>query len=367
MSRARGSRPAPLRTGGDDDGVNGIRKTVQGLWWAAAMIGLVTLPAFARMPAARAFDFSPVTKIQLPGAAGHGDWVAYDPTTHAMYIALHKSGVAVVDTVRNRVLAEVQPIADPNGIAYDRAYLYVASGSGNELVVVRKAGWQIVGRVPTKGKTPDGVWVDAPKHLVLVSSDDQNWVEAYRAGAHPRWLATYPLEPNTPKSGPDVGVLVPSLGVLYMPDDAMVEALNIDTGKVTTSVDTGVPVTKTGGTKNMVYDPIRNLLWVGTTAHKTLVLDATTLKTVATVPARGGADELAFDPALRLVYAFEGSAKGFDVYNADTLRPVIFVSTGVGNTHTGAVDLSNDRVYAYEGDADAVGVYTPFGEAGTAK
>jgi hypothetical protein len=39
--------------------------------------------------------------------------------------ALHGSGVAVVDAGANKVVATVDPIKDPNGIAYDASRLYV--------------------------------------------------------------------------------------------------------------------------------------------------------------------------------------------------------------------------------------------------
>ena len=124
-------------------------------------------------------------------------------------------------------------------------------------------------------------------------------------------------------------------------------------------MDTHVKLTKTGGTKNMVFDAKTNHLWVGTTGKEVLILDPDTLQIVGRAPAHGGIDEVSFDPGLRLVYTFEGSAKGFDAYNADTMQPVGFVDTGSGNTHTGDVNPSNHFVYAYEGDANVVGVYAP--------
>ena len=97
-------------------------------------------------------------------------------------------------------------------------------------------------------------------------------------------------------------------------------------------------LTKKGGTKGIVYDAAKNQIWVGTTDAGVYVLDARSLKVVKQLPAHGGIDEVTFDPKLRLVYAFEGGAKGFDVYDAAQMAPVAFVKTDVGNTHTGAAD-----------------------------
>jgi YVTN family beta-propeller protein len=323
------------------------------------MVGLLIAILVVFPVSAAPVDYSLVTKIQLPGMGGHGDWVTYDPGTNKVYVALHESGVAVVDAASNAVAADVEPIKGPNGIAYDSSYLYAASGDSNELVVISKSSWKIVGRVKTKGGTPDGIWVDTTRGKLLVASDDNNWVEVYSLGASPSLMRTISLLPAKPESGPDVGLLVPSKGYLYMPDDALVQIVNLDTMLVGLYVDTKIPLTKFGGTKNMAYDPKTNHLWVGTTNKKVLVLDADTLESVGSAPAHGGIDEVVFDPGLRLVYTFESSAKGFDAFNADDMTPVAYVNTGSGNTHTGDVDPSSHRVFVYEGDANILAVYAP--------
>ena len=316
-------------------------------------------PASQAVAAAAMIQYTQIATIPLPGKGGHGDWVTYDPDTNSVYVALHESGVAVIDTGANKVVADIDPIPEPNGIAYDSGYLYVAAaGDSNELVVVSKGDWKIVGRVKTKGTSPDGVWVP-DLGTVAVSSDDKNWVEIYSSGATPHLLRLISLQPATPKNGPDVGVYVASKGTLYMPVDALVEAVNVKTGKIGAWVDTGLPITQNGATKNMVYDPSKNLLWVGTTASKALILDADTLQVRGSVPAHGGIDEVSFDQGLRLIYTFESSAKGFDVFNADTRLPVAYVNTGSGNTHTGDVNPKTHNVYVYEGDANVVAVYAP--------
>jgi LPXTG-motif cell wall-anchored protein len=325
-------------------------------------IVLALTAALAIYPAlAASFNFTLVTKIALPGTGGHGDWVAYDPGNDHVYVALHKSGVAVIDAGTNKVVADVEPVAGPNGVAFDDSFVYAAAGDSNELVVISKPSFKIVNRVKTKGTSPDGVFVDHARNHVLVVSDDNNWIEVYSAGAAPALQGTIALQPSKATSGPDVGVLVPAKNLLYQPDDALVEAINLTSDAIGPVVDTKVPLTKTGGTKGMIYDPVTNHIWVGTTGKDVLILDANTLKTVGSAPMHGAADQLSWDPKLRLVYTFEGPAKGFDVFNADTMQPVAFVNTGSGNTHTGDVDPNTHMVYAYEGDANVVGVYSALG------
>ncbi len=328
-------------------------------------MGLAALPAMqvpvspSAAPAATGMmEYTLVTTVPLPGKAGPGDWVIYDPEMNSVYVALHESGVAVIDAEANTVVADVEPVPAPNGIAYDSGYLYVAASGTNELVVISKGDWKIVGRVRTKGATPDGVWVPNIG-TVAVSSDEKNWVEVYSSGDSPRLLKTVPLYPSSPQTGPSVGLYIASKGILYMPVDSLVEAVDLEAGKVRAWVDSHLPLTKLGGTKNLTYDAARDLLWVGTTANKALILGADTLALRGSVPAHGGIDEVSFDPVLRLVYAFENSAQGFDVFNADTRLPAAYINTGSGNTHTGDVNTRTHNVYVYEGDANVVAVYAP--------
>ncbi|MGH7091763.1 MAG: hypothetical protein ACREFQ_22975, partial [Stellaceae bacterium] len=168
------------------------------------------------------------------------------------------------------------------------------------------------------------------------------------------------LYPANPKSGPDVGIFVAAMHAIFQPDDAYYERVDTKTGKVAEHVDTGLKLTKHGGTKGAIYDAKTGRLWVGTTDHELLVMSPSNLKIVAKPKTHGGIDQVARDPKLQLVYAFGGDdRKGFDVYDARTMKPVAFVKTNIGQTHTGDVDTANDEVYAYAGDGGVVDVFKP--------
>ncbi|HVB66599.1 MAG TPA: hypothetical protein VNE67_01925 [Acetobacteraceae bacterium] len=313
-------------------------------------------------PSTLAAPFTLIDKIALPAPPGHGDLVRYDPSNGDAYVSL-SAGAAVVDTRTGKVVHDYRSIAAPNGMAFGTRYVYWTDAGGpgktNQIVVISKQSWKIVGRVDTVGTSPDGIWVDPGTHQLFVGMDDNNWVDRYRTGARPTFEAKIPLAPAHPKAGPDIGVLVPAKATLYMPDDAMEEAISTKTGKITRAVHLPIPSGRHGGAKGQIYDARTNQLWVGTTGHAVLVLNADTLAVIRRLPAKGGIDQVAWDPRLGLVYTFEGGAKGFDVYDAATLRPMGFVSTGVGATHTGAADPATHNVYAYAGEAGALYVYRP--------
>ncbi|HKM76740.1 MAG TPA: hypothetical protein VJZ32_09990 [Candidatus Bathyarchaeia archaeon] len=303
----------------------------------------------------RTLSYNRVNQISLPGSGGHGDWVTYDPANGYVYLGHHGSDLIVINTANNSIIADVDGIPRPNGIAYDSDYVYVTSAAGNFIAVVSKSDWTLANTVKTNGTTPDGIWYSSTYGRVYVASDDANHVESYAAGLNPKLLNIYPLLPDNPKSGPDVGVLVDSKSVLYMPDDNLVLCLNLTTGQLTNQLNTNLTIGDEGATKNMIYDNLTNRLWVATTDNQTWVLDADTLKQITILPATAPDDQMAFDPAMRLVYTFGGT--GFDVYDADSLQHVMFVDTSSPITHTGTVDTANHEVYAYEGQANVVGVY----------
>ncbi len=298
-----------------------------------------------------------VGKIPLPGPAGHGDWVAYDSGTGYIYVSHHGSNLVVVNPKTNTVVANIASpeLKGPDVMAFESRYVYVTAEDAQRIVVISKADWKIVGSVRTKGASPDGIWLDPITGKLYAVTNAANEVEVYDSGAQPRLVATYPLKPAKPKVGPDVGVLVPAKATLYEPDDSLVLAMDIETGRITALLDTHLHIGKNGANKSVAYDPKTNRLWVATTDKQVLVLDADRLMQITNPPATEPDDGISFDAGLRRVYVFGGH--GFDVYNADTLQHMAYVNTGSAITHTGTVDPVNHQVYAYEGQANVLGVY----------
>lgn len=316
---------------------------------------------------AASYKFELVGTVKLPGKTGHGDIVTYDPGNKMIYVSLADNGLAVVDPQSRKVVADIPDVPAPDGNAADDHYVYVAAGEGagagktNAIVVIDKQTWKVVDRVATKGTSPDWIAVNPKRHLVYVDSDDNNWMEVYSSGAHPQFKEKWDLYPAKATAGPDVATLVPARHVIYQSDDGFVDEIDTSTGKVERHMDTGVKLLKHGGTKGSVYDAERHHLWVATTNKEPgiFVLNPTTLAVIKKLPETGGVDQVSWDPKLGLVYAFEGGAKGFDVYDAKTMEHVTFVSTGVGTTHTGDVDTATHLVFAYQGGNDTLGIYKP--------
>ncbi|HUC61655.1 MAG TPA: hypothetical protein VMF53_06845 [Alphaproteobacteria bacterium] len=328
----------------------------------AASAALMTLPALAAE-----YHFERVAVIRLDGNTGHGDITTFDPSNGMLYVSMAKNGLNVVDTHTDRVVKYIDDVPSPNGSDWDANHVYVAAADGpgplntNAIVVIDKKTWTEVGRVETQGTSPDWIHVDRKDNLIYVDSDDDNFMEVYSTGDHPQFKAKWPLYPDRPSTGPDVAMAVPSLHSIFQSDDSYVEVVNTATGAIERHMDTGVTLTSKGGTKGEIYDAKNHRLWVGTTNPNPgmFVLNPDTLAVIKKIPEKGGVDVVAFDPGLGLVYAFEGGAKGFDVYDANTMEHVAFVSTGIGQTHTGDVDPESHLVFAYCGNDRQVMVFKP--------
>ena len=332
------------------------------------LMGLLASTALLAVPAQAAeYHFERVATIKLPGLTGHGDITTYDPMDQMLYVSMPNDGLCVVDTRSRSVVKYIQNIPSPNGSSFDADNVYVAAGDGagagkiNDVIVISKESWKEVGRAQTDGTSPDGLVVEPKSHLLYVASDDNNNLEVYKTGKKLERKAVWPLYPDNPVAGPDVFTVVPSKNWIFQSDDSWELRLNMTTGAIEAKVDTHVKLLKHGGTKGSIFDAKNDRLWVGTTNKNPgiFVIDPNTMSVIKTIPEKGGVDVVAFDPGLELVYAFEGGAKGFDVYDANTMQHVAFVSTGSGNTHTGDVDPESHLVYAYEGDAGAVSVWKP--------
>jgi hypothetical protein len=324
---------------------------------------LMTAPAMAQ-----GWKFDMVATINLPGYKGHGDIVTYDHLAQLLYVSMPGlGGLVVIDTRTNQVMKFIMNVPSPNGNAFDKNFVYVACGDGagpglqNDVIVISKEKWKEVGRVTTQGTSPDGIQVDPDAGVLYVQSDDNNQVEKYTSGAHPKLLAVWPLYPPNPVAGPDVGTLVPALHALYVPDDAWFERLDTNTGAIVAKVDTGVKLMKHGGTKASIYDPRTGLIWGGTTnADSGMIIYNTDLKIIKRLPTHGGIDAVAYDPGLDLAYAWGGGGrKGFDVYDMKAMKPLTFVGNPYGNTHSGDVDTDTHDVYTFAGNGGVVYVYKP--------
>ncbi|PKY11373.1 hypothetical protein B1757_04795 [Acidithiobacillus marinus] len=198
---------------------------------------------------AETISFKLIKIIPLPTVDKGGDAVSYDPYDHAVYVSMGKTdaGAVVIDAKNNRIIKIIHDgLLRPYGMSFDKHYVYWTANyliGKNTLIkdpiqrkvsrifVVDKKDWKVVNIFNTIGCGADGIWVDQKLDRLYIAMDDNNWIDEYTLGQHPVFMGKIHLYPET-GSGPDLGVLLASSHVLYMPDDSWEEIINLLTKKI---------------------------------------------------------------------------------------------------------------------------------------
>ncbi len=318
-------------------------------------VSLVALATFATLPAVAAESgYKLVKTIDLPGdKGGHGDYVVFDPATNTVWLAQspdHQD--VVIDAKTNTVKGVVPGIESGNLITMTPKYAFIDDAKSTKVTVLNKRTMKPVGSFTIQGKTPDGMIYDPKTQHIYVAGDDSNDVTVVNATPPFAQVAHFGLQPAQAKDGPDVGTLVPATGMIYQPDDNVVDVIDPATNKV---VSVWKPDVK-GDAKPMVYDPKTKHLFMGTTDKKMLVLDAKTGEQVASIPLKGSADEVAIDVGARR--AFVGDKAGMvEVIDLDQNKLADTIPSEK-NMHTLAVDPKTHNVYVYRNESNKLDVFS---------
>jgi DNA-binding beta-propeller fold protein YncE len=294
-----------------------------------------------------------IKTIALPGTAGgHGDWVAYDPATEAIWLAQAPDhNIVVIDANKLAVKATIPGIDVGNGIDFNGKYAFASDATPNKMVVIDKRTFNKVASIDSGGKTPDGVNVDTRTGKIFVANDDTNTESVFDGQAPFSSSAIFKLQPENAKDGPDVALYVSEVDRLYQPVGGNIDVIDPNTNKILAVWDFGV----TTDVKGSVFDSKTGHLIFGTGDKKMLVVDSASGKLVTTIPVAGAVDQTAIDVAKRR--AFVGDKTGnLEVIDLDTNQVIDHIKTEK-NVHTLAVDTKTHRVYVYLNESNKVGVF----------
>ncbi len=310
-------------------------------------------PAPATPAAEAKIAVTPTKTIALPGTGGHGDEVVVDPTDKVAYIAQSPDNdVVVIDTATNSVKAVVPQIPNANGITFSDTDVFVAEADANAVAVIDKATWKVIARVPSGGKTPDAMYYDQPDHSVFVTNDDSNDMLEISATAPFAVEGTLNLSPATAKTGPDLGTYSPADDRIYQSDDNQVDVID---AKTRTIEKVFTPLPAATAAKDMYYDQVHHLLWVGTTDPDVVAIDPDSGKVLYTVKTASGMDQLAADTDHGLLFLGESKAGVMGVVDLASHQSLADVKTEAG-FHTEGYLPGAHLVYAYLNNSNEIQV-----------
>jgi DNA-binding beta-propeller fold protein YncE len=241
-----------------------------------------------------------VQTIPLPGVEGRIDHLAVDLAGRRLFVAaLGNNTLEVVDLQAGRRTTSVPGMREPQGVAFlpDRNRIVVANGGDGQCVIVDGGTLQILKRVPC-GEDADNVRYDRAAGLVYVGAgrgqltilgvgDDRQAGQVPLAG-HPE---AFVLEPD----GSRIFVNVPTAGHVAVVDRERRTLLAT------------WPLSAARANFPMAMDSEQHRLFVGCRRPaRLLIYDVDGGRLIADVAIVGDADDLAYDPAKRRIYAVGG-------------------------------------------------------------
>ena len=294
-----------------------------------------------------------VKTIDLPGdAGGHGDWTLFDQDTRTVWLAQTPDhDVVVLDAIALTVTRVIPGIVDGSNIALTPDYAVLADNAGGRMVVVDKRSFATVAELhPEAARSTRSVYDDADATLIVATGGgDALVLDAKRPFA---LRSRTRLIPDPASPGPDVGLYVPSLGLVYQPVDSVVDVIEPATGRIAAVWRPDVQ----GRVKPMVYDAQTRRFLVGTTERKMLVMNEAGA-VLGSIPVAGAVDETAIDEGLRRAYVGDKAGR-IEIIDLDRL-----VVTGSlpsePDVHTLAVDPASHRVFVYRNVSNKVDVFEP--------
>ena len=303
-------------------------------------VAAVAVIACQRTEAQRSPSLQQIATIPLSGVRGRIDHLAFDPSTHRLFVAaLGNNTVEVLETVKNAHLRSVAGFHEPQGVAFvsDLAAVAVANGATGTLQLVDAETFATRWTVAIGGDA-DNVRYDPAAHRVYVAAVDGLYVVDPSAG---KIIGQVPIDGH-PESfhletaGTRIFANLPGLtrSQVVVADRKPMKAL------------AQWPTKDCGGNYPMALDEQTSRLFVGCRRPaKLAMVDTRSGAFLASVDIVGDTDDLFYDEALRRLYVIGGD--GFvDVIarEGDGLKRIARVNTR-GGARTGLWEPSQRRLY----------------------
>jgi len=296
---------------------------------AGAAISLIVVLAtqLTAQPQPQALKFS--KKIILPGVTSKFDHFAFDAAGSRLFVAATGShSVEIINLKTDQVEQSITGLGKPHGLAWVEATgsLYVADGSLGELQVYKGKPLALAGKIKLSDDADDMV-LDEAHHLLFVGHGSGTPANVAVVDTDHFALVT-----NLPvATHPEALDIDPATGRVFVNIADSNEVAVI--GTEARAISAHWKLTKAAENVPLAFDAEHNVLYVACrTPGTVIVLDASTGKELASLPAAGGADDLFYDATLGRVYVIAGSGEvdAYQVDKAKTLRALGVLHTAPG-------------------------------------
>ncbi len=304
---------------------------------AAALFGLVSLPALADMP------LTAQKPITIPGGPGGFDWMLVDGFSQRVF-ATHKGTktVAIVDMKTDTALPSVA-VGTAQGVAFDRTdnKIFLGDDEEHKVVILDYTTLKKTGEIAVTGPVDDILY--CPKNgMVYADHDDGEDVWVIDAKTE-KIVATVKIP-----AAPEKVEYDRTSDRIYqnIKSNNTVQVIDPATNKVEKTFDTA-PAT---GPHGLAINGRTQHLFSAGSNGKLVVIDLKTGKVIATVDIAKGVDQIAFDRGNQRIYCACKGMISVVQETADGAKLLGNVPAPAG-AHTIAVDRRTHAVWTCYSDA----------------
>src|SRR5262245_31169992 len=290
---------------------------------------------------ARAQQFS-VQKFDIKGDGGT-DYVAVEASTGRVFVS-RATHMMVVDGATGKVVGDIPntPGVHGAGIAAKAGHGFTTNGGDETVTMFDLQTLAEITRIKV-GPGLDGIMYDRPDDKIILTNHSRPI--GTLTAIDPKSgdiVATVELEDTAPE-----GAAADGKGHIFVNNESKhtIQVIDVKTWKATASW----PLAPCEGPTGIAYDKATNRIFSG--CNKTsVVLDAATVKVVATIPNGTRVDALGWDPSRKLIYIPNGGEGNVTVVHQDAADKYTVVATV--DTFAGAktitVDTKTHNVYLFQ-------------------
>jgi DNA-binding beta-propeller fold protein YncE len=280
-------------------------------------------------------------KYDIKGDGGT-DYLTAEAGTGRVFVS-RSTHVMVVDGVTGKVLGDIPTGSRNHGIALapkaNRGFITVAGDT--TVVVFDLKTLAVVNKIQTKTLGHDGImYDDASDRIMLTNHSNPGTLMAIDPNSM-EITGTAVLEDNGPE-----GAVGNGKGKIYVNNENKhtIQVIDVKTMKGVASWPTGCEDGPTG----IAYDRPSDRIFAGC-GNKSVVVDGTSGKVVATIANGDGVDALGYDPSEKLIYIPSGAAGNVTVAHQDSpdKYTVVATVTTTPGAKTIAVDPGKHMAYVF--------------------
>ncbi len=298
------------------------------------LLGLVATATVAH--AAGSYRFLHAIPI---GGEGGWDYLSVDPATHRLYVS-HATKVVVIDTRTDQVTGEIANTPGIHGVAVDpkSGCVFTSNGRENRVGVVDGTTLKTLSKVAT-GANPDAILFEPVRGEIYAFNGRDANVTVF-AAASGTVTATIPLGGK-----PEFAAADPAAGRVYVNIEDRNEIAVLDV--TSHAVMARWPIAPGTEATGLALDAAHHRLFAGCDNQRLIVLDSTTGRFVADVPAGAGIDGAVFDPGPALAVTANGHDGTATIVHEDTPDKftVVQTLTTEAGARTLAVDPESHKLY----------------------